>query len=857
MVYSVLNIPKGTVLKIDSDFSPFKKSAIMKTMYEYYGEDKVLPISTVGTEGSKSAIGSSGRGLNNIQKDIDGTEYVDLETMQKIADLIPVDRGEAWAISDCIFGNEEKNRDPIRLLQNYYKTYPKLFDYAIQMEGLVNKRSQHASGVIIYPDDYNNYNSMMKTPSQERVTGLTMSDSEQRGGIKIDILYTEYQGVLQLCLELMRDDGIIQAKNAREMMKFIHPDNIDLDDKKVYETIFHTGNTDNIFQFDTDIGKGICAKLKPNNIVELATANSLMRLKSDFNLSFISRDFEGVEVTDEMKKAFEHEQLADKYLRYKNNINEVYHDMEAFYIRPETQKRIMKTLEKTYGVCVSQEDLMRTTMEFAGFDLGGANKARKIVAKKKLNDVAKLLVEFREGCLNQGLTIYEAFYCWLLLYGQLAYSFNDAHTYSYSIQGYQGAWLKTYYPIYWATACLSVDAQAIEKDEEDNGKNKTTDYAQIAKAIFKIRNTGIKVEPPLINTSRFDFTPDVKNNLILYGLKALNGVSDSIAQQIIQNRPYKDFDDFLVKNVTSTSDEDGKLGSKAMLSLIFSNSFRDIEPKRSECIKKYMNTCFNDVEKLTTRYLADIRKVKFLPLEFENMEEINKKMTVLKKYQNPENKKTWKVPREDVNLIQHIYDFYEDCIVEDNGDYILIEKKTANQKFKEAKEKLDTWLQENESLIKEKLNASRMAKQYKEWTKEKSPADIEFQSLGMYLSNNWLDTAKDDYGVSDFNELIYGEENIKSWGKYKGTEYPIFNISQIPVTVIEKNTKHKTITCLTKNKIITCKMKTEIFDFYSQHFTRGTKLIIWGYRTNDDTFTIKLYGSVKKEVGDTHTIIPI
>ena len=67
------------------------------------------------------------------------------------------------------------------------------------MEGLVNKRSQHASGVIIYPNDYNNYNSMMKTPSQERVTGLTMSDSEQRGGIKIDILLYWNQGVLQLC----------------------------------------------------------------------------------------------------------------------------------------------------------------------------------------------------------------------------------------------------------------------------------------------------------------------------------------------------------------------------------------------------------------------------------------------------------------------------------------------------------------------------------------------------------------------------------------------------------------------------------------------------------------------------------
>ena len=64
--------------------------------------------------------------------------------------------------------------------------------------------------------------------------------------------------------------------------------------------------------------------------------------------------------------------------------------MEAFYIRPETQKN-HENLEKIYGVCVYKK-IDAYNNEFAGFDLGGANKARKIVAKKKIKFVANFLL---------------------------------------------------------------------------------------------------------------------------------------------------------------------------------------------------------------------------------------------------------------------------------------------------------------------------------------------------------------------------------------------------------------------------------------------------------------------------------
>ena len=57
---------------------------------------------------------------------------------------------------------------------------------------------------------------------------------------------------------------------------------------------------------------------------------------------------------------------------------------------------------------------------------------------------------------------------------------------------------------------------------------------------------------------------------------------------------------------------------------------------------------------------------------------------------------------------------------------------------------------------------------------------------------------------------------------------------------------------------LTLKFKNEVFDYYSSNFVRGEKLIVWGYRGNkENTFTVKLYGSVKKENINTHTVIKI
>lgn len=96
---------------------------------------------------------------------------------------------------------------------------------------------------------------------------------------------------------------------------------------------------------------------------------------------------------------------------------------------------------------------------------------------------------------------------------------SNSHAASYARITLITAWLKANYPLEFATACLICEG-------EDNGKR--VKYIQDA-----IRN-GIKVLPPQIGGT-VDFS--IKDKDIVYGLKSIDGVGESIAKQISNSTP--------------------------------------------------------------------------------------------------------------------------------------------------------------------------------------------------------------------------------------------------------------------------------------------------------------------------------
>jgi len=126
---------------------------------------------------------------------------------------------------------------------------------------------------------------------------------------------------------------------------------------------------------------------------------------------------------------------------------------------------------------------------------------------------------------------------------------------------YVTAWLKTYYPIeFMASLMIS---------EKGN-------YQQISKYIIECKRMNIKVLPPSINISNSDFS--INNKDILFGLSVLKNIGIETVENIIQNRPYKTFKEFLEKN---------KVDISTVISLIKGGAFDELDTDRKKLLQEY------------------------------------------------------------------------------------------------------------------------------------------------------------------------------------------------------------------------------------------------------------------------------
>ena len=199
-----------------------------------------------------------------------------------MASLIPQERGFLWSINDVINGNDEKNRKPVLGFIHEVNNYPGLLDIIIGIEGLTNKRSSHASGVVFFDGDPFEHSAFMRTPKGEIITQWNLHDAEYMGLTKYDFLVTEVQDKIVQTIQFLQEDGEIEKDlSLREVYnKYLHPNILPINDPAIWDAL---GNVSviNTFQFDSADGSKAAKQLKPRSILEMADANGLIRLMSE------------------------------------------------------------------------------------------------------------------------------------------------------------------------------------------------------------------------------------------------------------------------------------------------------------------------------------------------------------------------------------------------------------------------------------------------------------------------------------------------------------------------------------------------------------------------------------------------
>ncbi len=159
----------------------------------------------------------------------------------------------------------------MNLIKNFYtirsyNVYRPLSDIIVYICGLVNKRSSHASGVILFEGDPFEHSAFMKTPRGEVITQYDLHDAEFMGLTKYDFLVTEVQDKLVQAIKFLQENNEIESDlSLREVYdKYFHPNVLPLKDEKIWKNI-QNGSILNIFQFDSDVGAQAAKKIKPKN----------------------------------------------------------------------------------------------------------------------------------------------------------------------------------------------------------------------------------------------------------------------------------------------------------------------------------------------------------------------------------------------------------------------------------------------------------------------------------------------------------------------------------------------------------------------------------------------------------------
>lgn len=849
-----LNKERAELPDIDIDLAPSKRPAIFKAIRKERGEFGLVQVATFGTEGTKSAVLTACRGYRSE----DYPDGIDIDEAQYMSSLIPQERGFLWPIKDVINGNPEKDRKPITTFINEVNMYPGLLDIIINIEGLVNKRGIHASGVILYGDDPFDTASFMKAPNGELITCYDLHKAEAAGDTKYDFLVTEVSDKIIKCFELLAKDKVIEDMGLRDTYnKYIHPEIIDTTRQDIWDHLA-AGDILDVFQFNSGVGLAIAKKLKPQNPLEMTAANAMMRLMSE--------------------KGVESQQ--DRYARIKDTGIQVFDtEMKNRHMPEDIIEKMHKHCDKYYGCCAIQEQMMEILMDVVGFTLGEANNARKIVAKKQMAKIPELRAQVYEKMNNDVI----ADYIWeIAVRPQLGYAFSMNHSLPYSFVGIQTIYLAiNFNPIYWDTACLIVNSGSLEDNSEEEivdiyepeaqdlsegvtfidlpdkkekiRKTSSTDYGKVAKAIGDIRGAGIKVSLININRSDFGFSPDVENNQILFGLKGLLNVGDELVMNIIEKRPYISPRDFINKV---------KPTKQAMISLIKSGAFDEML-ERKMCMAWYIWETCDKKKRLTLQNMPGLIRYGLLPEDTDEqimarrVFEFNRYLKAVCK--SAEMPGMYKLDERAINFLMELEE--EKHIQYDGANgYYLSEKIWDKSVYQPWMDVFRKWIAANKDEILNNLNSTIFKEDWDKYAKNGNISAWEMEVLCFYYHDHELSNVnKEKYGFVNFFELPEDPIVEKTFPTKNGGQGKLFKLFKICGTCIAKNKVKSTVTLLTTDGVMEVKFRKEYFSLFDKQiserdcdgvkhvvekswFNRGSMIIVQGYRSGDN-FIPKKYAT--------------
>jgi DNA polymerase III alpha subunit len=364
------------------------------------------------------------------------------------------------------------------------KKFPDETKNAAKLNGVISNLGVHAAAIVV-----SKYPIHQVVPIENSkgtlCTAFDMNNVERTGAVKYDYLgLATYR----------------QISIAKELIKSRHNIDIDLlklplDDEKIFKSVFEKGNTVTIFQFN---GAGMQKALKEVKASSMDDLIAVVALYRPGPMEYIPEYAKG---------------------KFNPGLVKYSHPLIEKYLKP------------TYGIMIYQEQAMFLARELGNLTWSEVDKLRKGISKKSGKQFDEACGIFAKKAKENGVsqaTINEVLQL-MSKFGE--YAFNKSHSCMYSIVAYWTAYLKVYYSAEWMAACIEAD-----KDDTD----KVNIY------IDECKRLNVKVQPPNVNESNLSTTV-AQDGTIYLPITSLKGIGES-ARPIVDNKPYKDLQDFVTKS---------------------------------------------------------------------------------------------------------------------------------------------------------------------------------------------------------------------------------------------------------------------------------------------------------------------
>jgi DNA polymerase-3 subunit alpha len=481
-----LNPERISMPDIDIDFDERRRSDMIRYATATYGEERVAQIITYGSIKAKAAIKDSARVL--------GYPYALGDRITKA--MPPSVMGKDISLAG-VFDPKDSRYSEAAEFRNLYEgdaDTKRIVDTARGLEGLKRQPGVHAAGVILCREPLIDVIPVWRREQDGAViTQFDMGACESLGLLKMDFLGLRNLTVLDDCLRNI-------ASNRGETIVL---EELPLEDAATY-ALLTSGDTLGVFQLDGGPMRALLRSMQPDNFEDISAVLALYRPGP--------------------MGANAHNDYADR----KNGRKPV------VPIHPELEEPLAEILGDTYGLIVYQEQVMAIAQKLAGYSLGNADLLRRAMGKKKKEILEKEFVPFSDGMRANGYSQAAITTLWEILVPFSDYAFNKAHTAGYGLVSFWTAYLKANYPAEYMAALLTS-----VKDDKD----KSAIY------LNESRRMGIKVLPPDVNDSDFDFTP--RGTDVRFGLSAIRNVGANVVDSIIAARRrvgrFSDFQDFIAK----------------------------------------------------------------------------------------------------------------------------------------------------------------------------------------------------------------------------------------------------------------------------------------------------------------------